>query len=82
MEDNNSATVECKSRKGAATSYTSREGQKPSKGQISMTTQLHLAFSLVDARAHSAEDRALLRNVEIARREERRARRAARRTAR
>ena len=43
-----------------------------------MTTQLHLAFSLVDARAHSAEDRALLRDVEIARREERRARRAER----
>ena len=47
-----------------------------------MTTQLHLAFSLVDARAHSVEDRALLRDVEIARREERRARRAARRSAR
>ena len=47
-----------------------------------MTTQLHLAFSLVDARVHSAEDRALLRNVEIARREERRARRAARRVLR
>ena len=47
-----------------------------------MTTQLHLANSLVHARAHSAEDRALLRTVEIARREERRARRAARRTAR
>jgi hypothetical protein len=47
-----------------------------------MTAQLHLAFSLVDARAHSEEDRALLRNVEIARREERRARRAARRVTR
>lgn len=47
-----------------------------------MTPQLHLAISLVDARARSAEDRALLRNVEIARREERRARRAARRAAR
>ena len=47
-----------------------------------MTTQLLLAFSLVDARAHSVEDRALLRNVEIARRDERRARRAARRVAR
>jgi hypothetical protein len=44
-----------------------------------MTTQLHLANSLVEARAHSVEDRALLRDVEIARREERRARRAARR---
>jgi hypothetical protein len=58
------------------------EGQKPSEGKISMTTQLHLANSLVLARAHSAEDRALLRDVEIARREERRARRAARRTRR
>jgi hypothetical protein len=47
-----------------------------------MTTQLHLANSLVHARAYSAEDRALLRNVEIARREERRARRAARRAVR
>ncbi len=47
-----------------------------------MTTELHYAFSLVDARAHSAEDRALLRDVEIARREERRARRAARRASR
>jgi len=45
-----------------------------------MTTQLHLANSLVDSRAHSAEDRALLRNVELFRREERRARRAARRS--
>ena len=47
-----------------------------------MTTQLHLANSLVHARAYSAEDRALLRNVEIALREERRARRAARRVTR
>lgn len=47
-----------------------------------MTTQLHLAFSLVDSRARSAEDRALLRDVKIARSEERRARRAARRATR
>jgi len=47
-----------------------------------MTTQLHLATSLVNSRAYSAEDRALLRNVEIARSEERRARRAARRQTR
>lgn len=47
-----------------------------------MNPQLHLALSLVDARARSTEDRALLRNVEVARREERRARRAERRTAR
>ena len=47
-----------------------------------MTAQLHLANRLVDARAHSGEDRALLRTVEIARSEERRARRAARRVTR
>jgi hypothetical protein len=54
----------------------------PSEGQISMNSQLHLALSLVDTRARAGEDRALLRTVEIARREERRARRAARRTTR
>jgi hypothetical protein len=47
-----------------------------------MSTQLHLAYGLVEARAHSTQDRALLRTVEIARRDERRARRLARRTAR
>jgi hypothetical protein len=47
-----------------------------------MTPQLHLALSLVAQRARSTEDRALLRNVEIARSEERRARRAARRVIR
>lgn len=47
-----------------------------------MTTQLHLANSLVAARARSAQDLALARTVESARREERRARRAARRAAR
>ena len=47
-----------------------------------MTTQLHLANSLVTSRARSNEDRVLLRNVEIARSEERRARRAARRKTR
>ncbi|NYE38091.1 hypothetical protein F4692_003236 [Nocardioides cavernae] len=47
-----------------------------------MNPQLHLALSLVDARARSTEDRALLRNIEIARREERRARRAERRVTR
>ncbi|CAA9377421.1 MAG: hypothetical protein AVDCRST_MAG32-1326 [uncultured Nocardioides sp.] len=47
-----------------------------------MTTQLHIANSLVDARARSAADRALVRTVEIARRDERRARRAARRATR
>ena len=47
-----------------------------------MNPQLHLALRLVDARARSAEDHALLRDAEIARREERRARRAARRVTR
>ena len=44
-----------------------------------MTTELHIANSLVDARARSAQDLALVRTVEMARRAERRARRAARR---
>ena len=47
-----------------------------------MTTQLHLAYSLLDERTRSAQDRALGRTVELARREERRARRAARRATR
>lgn len=48
-----------------------------------MTTQLHLlANSLVSSRVRSAEDRVVLRNVEMALSEERRARRAARRQAR
>lgn len=47
-----------------------------------MTTQLHVAYSLVASRAHSDEDRALLRDVEIARQDQRRARRAARRQTR
>lgn len=47
-----------------------------------MTTQLHVANSLVHAHAHSAEDGALLRIGEIVRSEERRARRAARRSVR
>ena len=47
-----------------------------------MSTQLHLAYGIVEGRAHSAEDRALLRTVELARREQRRAARAARRSAR
>ena len=44
-----------------------------------MTTQLHVAYSLVDERARSARENAHARTVELARREERRARRAARR---
>ena len=44
-----------------------------------MNTQLHLAYGIVQGRAYSEEDRALLRTVELARRAERRARRAAKR---
>jgi hypothetical protein len=47
-----------------------------------MSTQLHLAYGIVEGRAFSTEDRALLRTVELARREQRRAARAARRNAR
>ena len=47
-----------------------------------MNPQLHLALRLVEARARSGEDHALLRDAEIALREERRARRAARRVTR
>ena len=47
-----------------------------------MSPQLHVANSLIDAKARSDEDRALLRTVDIARTDERRARRAARRAAR
>lgn len=47
-----------------------------------MSTQLHIANSLVESRAFAAQDRALLREVEIARAEERRARRSKRRSAR
>ena len=47
-----------------------------------MSTQLHAAFGIVEGRVHSTEDRALLRTVELARRDQRRAARAARRNAR
>ena len=47
-----------------------------------MSTQLHLAIGIVEGRAHSVQDRALLRTVQLARREQRRAARAARRNAR
>ena len=40
------------------------------------------AYGVVEGRIHSFEDKALLRTVELARREQRRARRAARRNAR
>ncbi|MCW2796526.1 hypothetical protein [Nocardioides sp.] len=41
-----------------------------------MTTQLHLANGIVQGRAHSDQDPALLRTVELARKGERQARRA------
>ncbi|MCW2768228.1 MAG: hypothetical protein JWO11_4187 [Nocardioides sp.] len=44
-----------------------------------MNTQLHLAYGIVQGRAHSDQDPALLRTVELARRGERRTRRAQRR---
>ena len=47
-----------------------------------MTAQLHLAYSVLDERTRSAQDLALGRRVELARREARRARRAERRAAR
>ena len=36
-----------------------------------MSTQLHLANGIVEGRAHSSTDRALLRTLELARREQR-----------
>lgn len=44
-----------------------------------MNTQLHLAYGIVEGRAHSDQDHALLRNVELARGTERRLRRPRRR---
>jgi hypothetical protein len=41
----------------------------------SMTTQLHLALGIVDGRAHPDRDLALVRDVELAREDQRRARR-------
>lgn len=43
-----------------------------------MTTQLYEAYGIVEGRIHSGPDRALLRNVELARKESRRTRRAKR----
>ena len=40
-----------------------------------MSTQLHLAYGIVDGRAWSDQDRALLRTVELERREARQERR-------
>ena len=44
-----------------------------------MNTQLHLAYGIVEGRAYSDQDHALLRNVELARETERRVRRPRRR---
>jgi hypothetical protein len=44
-----------------------------------MNTQLHLAYGIVDGRAYSDQEPALLRNVELARQDERRSRRSQRR---
>lgn len=44
-----------------------------------MTTQLYLARGIVAGRVHTEQDPALLRTVELARQDERRARRAQRR---
>ena len=43
-----------------------------------MSTQLHLAYGIVDGKAWSVQDRALLRTVELERREARQVRRARR----
>ena len=47
-----------------------------------MNTQLHLALGIIEARAWSDQDQAILRDVELARESTRRERRAARRAAR
>lgn len=47
-----------------------------------MSTQLYVANGIVAGRIHSSEEQALLRTVELARREQRRLRRDARRTLR
>ena len=44
-----------------------------------MNTQLHLAHVIVEGRAHTDQDPALLRTVELAREQERGARRGLRR---
>jgi len=43
-----------------------------------MTTQLYLARGIVEGRIHTDQDAALLRNVELALQDDRRARRALR----
>jgi hypothetical protein len=43
-----------------------------------MTTQLHLTYAIDDRWTHADQDQVLLRNVELARQDARRARRAPR----
>ncbi len=43
-----------------------------------MTSQLHFAFGIVEARANTGQDHALLRNVELALQDSRRSRRTRR----
>jgi hypothetical protein len=47
-----------------------------------MSIQLHVAFGIVEGRVHPMEDKAMLRTVQLVRREQRRSLRAARRSAR
>jgi hypothetical protein len=47
-----------------------------------MNTQLHLANGIVDGRIRSVQDPVQRRSIQLARQEQRRARRAARRSAR
>ena len=47
-----------------------------------MTRELHMAYGLVEARAHTDQDRALVRDLELAREEARRTRRLQRRRTR
>lgn len=80
-----STAVECKSRISDIVHYISHDSHLASTaGRTSntMSTQLHLAYGIVEGRAHSDVDQALLRTVELARSEQRRAARAARRNAR
>jgi hypothetical protein len=44
-----------------------------------MTNQLHLARGIVEGRAHTDQDRAVVRSVELARHQQRRAARTRRR---
>ncbi|MCW2791366.1 MAG: hypothetical protein JWO76_464, partial [Nocardioides sp.] len=59
--------------------YTGTAPRAAERDDHFMNTQLHLAYGIVDGRAYSDQDRALLRNVELARQDERRQRRSRRR---